>query len=53
MIKLNKHLQLNTIPLTETEDRQFQVFLKQIKNYGLIELPLSNLSVFKPINDST
>ena len=46
-------IQLNTTPLTETEDRQFQVFLKQIKNYGLIELSLSNLSVFKPTIIST
>ena len=48
---IKQTINLNTVPLTETEDRQFQVFLKQIKNYGLIELPLSNLSVFKPINN--
>ena len=50
--QIRQTIQLNTTPLTEKEDRQFQVFLKQTKNYGLIELPLSNLSVFKPIVSS-
>ena len=51
--QIRQTIQLNTTPLTEKEDRQFQVFLKQIKNYGLIELELSNLSVFKPIGSTT
>ena len=51
--QIKQTIQLNTVPLTETEDRQFQIFLKQTKNYGLIELPLSNLSVFKPISNLT
>ena len=51
--QIRQTIQLNTTPLTEKEDRQFQVFLKQIKNYGLIELELSNLSVFKPIGSIT
>ena len=51
--QIKQTIQLNTTPLTESEDRQFQVFLKKIKNYGLIELPLSNLSVFKPLNNLT
>ena len=50
--QVKQTIQLNTVPLTETEDRQFQVFLKEIKNYGLIELPLSNLSVFKPLTNN-
>ena len=42
---------LRTIPLTETQDRTMQVFLNNIKKYGVLEMDLSDLGIFKPVVD--
>lgn len=42
-------ISLTTTPLTESEDRQFQVFLNSIKYYGSFNMPLSDKTIYKPI----
>ena len=49
----NMIVDLKTYPLTEIEDKGFQVFINEIRNYGLIDLPLDQLTVFKPISTSS
>lgn len=46
-------LDLKTVPLTELEDRSFQIFINEIRNYGLFDIALSNYTVFKPHSTST
>lgn len=38
-----------TTPLSESEDRQFQVFLNNIKYYGSFNMELSDKTIYKPI----
>lgn len=47
--QLKTIVDLRTVPLTETQDRAMQVFLNNIKKYGLVEMDLSELGIFKPI----
>ena len=49
----NMVVDLKTVPLTELEDKGFQAFINEIRNYGLIDLPLDQLTVFKPISTSS
>ena len=42
-------ISLTTTPLSESEDRQFQVFLNSIKYYGSFNMPLSDKTIYKPI----
>jgi hypothetical protein len=49
----NMVVDLKTFPLTELEDKGFQAFINEIRNYGLIDLPLDQLTVFKPISTSS
>jgi hypothetical protein len=46
-------LNLKTVPLTELEDRSFQIFINEIRNYGLFDIALSNYTVFKPYSTSS
>ena len=48
-----KTISLSTVPLSESEDRQFQVFLNSIKYYGEFNLNLSDKGMFKPIVSTT